>query len=305
MAKKNCKKDAENTQLVEGKGITAQDSCFLAYLDILGFKEKVKQMSVEALKKLVADFTDTFRKTVNSSRMVPGGNGRDVGIKIGPGMEFRMVSDSIYVWIKNDDDCMKQFDNMIHIVNALLATGFEKRLPLRGVVTFGELFSGNIKTPCNVPPDLLFRDNDSLYGKAIVEAYELESRIDWSGAIVTPNAWAKVVGTHKKLRGKRPSDMFNRFPYFLWYDVPFKKGKGKAIAYNWNYFSKIDLSEEKIHNAFVGKYGVVDDAVKVKHDETIRFFEYTKRVAELCDRGLKSALPVPDTSYALSDLSIN
>ena len=64
----------------------------------------------------------------------------------------------------------------------------------------------------------------------------------------------------------------------------------------------LDLSEEVIHEAFSVRGGVEEQSVRSKLNETIRFYEYAQRVAELCDFGLKKELPVPDSTYILSVL---
>jgi hypothetical protein len=283
-----------------------QNSCFFGYLDILGFKDIVKQTSFDQLKGIVKDFTVKCAESIDQSRCIGAA-------KIGSAIHAQIVSDSIYLWTVNDDR-LKQFDDLLRIVNAMLATGFQQDIPLRGVVTFGELFIGDVKIPEDIPLDFSF-DNGSVYGKALVEAYELESQMDWSGAILTPKAWAKVedeferwqeFGENVIMRSgniKSSADLFNHFPYLLWYDVPFKDGNRRnAIAFNWNYKPCPDLSEEKIRNAFTGRGGVIDDTVRVKLNETIRFFEKTRRVAELCGFGLMKELPVPDSNYVLATL---
>lgn len=287
--------------------LAVQNSCFFGYLDILGFKDIVKQNSFDQLKGIVRDFTVKCAESIDQSRSI----GTEK-VKMGSNIHARIVSDSIYLWTENDDR-LKQFDDLLHIVNAMLASGFQQDIPLRGVVTFGELFIGDIKIPEDIPLDFSF-DNGSVYGKALVEAYELESQMDWSGAILTPKAWAKVEGEFERWQEfgenvimrsgniKSPTDLFNHFPHLLWYEVPFKNGKKKAIAFNWNYKPSLELSSEIIHNAFAKRCGVVDNAVSTKLDETIRFYEYTQRVAELCDFGLKKGLPVPDSDYVLSTL---
>lgn len=284
-------------------------SCFFGYLDILGFKDIVKRNSFDQLKVIVKDFTVKCAEAIDRSRSIVG----NVKVKIGSGVHARIVSDSIYVWTENDDH-LKQFDDLLHIVNALIVSGFHQGLPLRGAVTFGELFLGDIKIPEDIPLDFSF-DTGSVYGRALVEAYGLESQMDWSGVLLTPRAWAKVEGEFE--RGKAlgecaimrsgniesATDLFNHFPYLLWYDVPFKGGNGRnAIAFNWNYKPNPELSEEKIRNAFTRRCDVVDDTVRVKLNETIRFYEYTQRVAELCDFGLKKGLPVPDHHYVFPDM---
>lgn len=287
----------------------ARNSCFFGYLDILGFKDIVKQNSFDRLNGIVEDFTVKCAEGIDRSRSV----GANMKIKLGSGIHARIVSDSIYVWTENDDR-LKQFDDLLRIVNVLLVNGFLQGLPLRGVVTFGELFLGNVKIPGEIPIDFHF-DNGSVYGRALVEAYELESQMDWSGVLLTPRAWAKVEGEFERGRKfgesavmrsgniKSANDLFNHFPHLLWYDVPFKDGNRRsAISFNWNYKPCIELSVEKIRKAFVRQRNVVDDAVKVKLNETIRFYEYTQRVAELCEFGLKKGLPVPDSDYVLATI---
>lgn len=283
-------------------GSDVPKSCFFAFLDILGFKSKVKQKTFEQLRKIVNDFTVGSKQAVDLSRTIVTNKGTVVCKIELSHIHVRIVSDSIYVWTE-DDECLKEFDNVLHIVNAMLASGIENGLPLRGVVTYGEVFIGR-DTGSDDSTDFTF-DNGSVYGKALVEAYEMESQMDWSGAILTPKAWAKVEGEFGKGFGtsiKCPEELFNHFPYLLWYGVPFKDGRKEAIAFNWNYKPSIDLSVEKINKAFTEGISIVNDTVQLKLRETVRFYEYTQRVAELYDFGSVKMLPVPDRSYVLSDL---
>ena len=283
-----------------------QESCFFAYLDILGFTKIVKENTYEQLKEIVDGFTVKCKETIDSSRTIKTNTGKEVA-KIAVDVNVRIVSDSIYIWAKGDESLL-QFDDMLHAVNALLAYGFERGLPLRGVVTYGELFSERAKVSSDNPRDFSFV-NDSLYGRALVEAHELESQMNWGGVILTPKAWAKVLGDFENkftMRSiKSPDDLFAHYPYLLWYDVPFKRNAKKAIAFNWNYKPETALSEEKIRKAFEGRHGVEDETVKKKLNETIRFYKYTQHVAELCNFGLKGKLPIPDPTYIFTDLQNN
>lgn len=298
-------------EIKEGRS-AVRHSCFFGYLDILGFKNIVRNNTYDRLKDIVDRFTVNCAKSIDCSRSIVTNTGNVVGrIKIASGVHARIVSDSIYVWTENDDR-LKQFDDLLHIVNAMIASGFQQGLPLRGVVTFGELFLGDVKIPEDIPLDFSF-DTGSVYGKALVEAYELESKIDWSGAVLTPRAWAKVESEFERCNEesaimrsvniKSPTDLFNRFPYLLWYDVPFKNGvRRRAIAFNWNYRPRAELSAEMIQKAFILRCDADDTAVKLKLKETVRFYEYSQRVNQLCGFGLKKTLPVPDLDYVLHDL---
>lgn len=296
-------------------GMASQRSCFFAYFDILGFKNLVKRTTFEQLKCIVDDFTVGFAKAVDESRSIKVNTGMvATRIKLGENIKVRIVSDSIYVWTENDDR-LKQFDDLLHIVNAMLVSGLEQGMPLRGVVTYGELFSGEVKMPEDTPIDFSFDNGSAVYGRALVEAYELEGQMDWSGAILTPKAWAKVVGEFERPEGagrimrtcsvKSAEDLFNHFPYLLWYDVPFKNGKRKAIAFNWNYRPRLAVSMEDIYMAFVERGSIDDAAVALKLLETSRFFEYTKPFVGPCGKDLVGAMPTPDPFYAMSDLQNN
>lgn len=325
MANKVRRSDAKKPRMCAEKRIASKDDvfngqrvCYFAYLDILGFKDVVKNTTYDQLKEIVDGFTSKCKEGIKSSRTINTNTG-SVLARIVLRVHVRIVSDSIYIWTKGPmgEESLKTFEDLLHCVNFLMAYGFERGMPLRGVVTYGELFSGTVPLNDNAPDDFTF-ENDSLYGRALVEAYELESRMAWSGVILTPKAWAKVIGDFEKqfsmYSGKSPEDLFKKYPYLLWYDVPFKGGARRAIALNWNYMpeiakikaeSKIDLSAETIHRAFTRRCVDVNADVKQKLRETIRFYEYTQRVAELCDFKSVKMLPTPDPSYVLSDLSGN
>ncbi len=141
--------------------------------------------------------------------------------------------------------------------------------------------------------------------------------MEWSGAILTPKAWETVVKEFKKSDGsgagtvmlaeniKRAEDLFNHYPYLIWYAVPFKKGRADVIAFNWNYKFKPAISEEKIYKAFTGRCDTDDAAVALKFWNTLRFYERIKPFAGPCDMERVKAMQVPDSDYASRDLLNN
>lgn len=287
--------------------------CFFAYLDILGFKNLVKQTStLEQLMDAVKRFVEESARTIDNSRGFQSNGDNVYGRSAVPFLSVRIVSDSVCVWTEpsEDDDCLKRFDVLLQVVMRMLAYGLNNGLPLRGVVTYGELFSGKIKPPVDIPVDFLF-DAYVLCGRALVEAYELEGQMEWSGAIVTPKAWAKVEKAFKEGRHmlswniKSATELFNHYPYLLWCYVPFKKGKKKAIVCNWNYRLKPAISGEKICKAFTERCNTDDATIALKFWNTLRFYERIKQFAEPCDMESVNAMPVPDSDYASRDLLNN
>ena len=131
-----------------------QNSCFFGCLDILGFKDIVKHNSFEQLKGIVERFTIECAKAADRSRSIDAGK-VNVRLKIESGVHVRIVSDSIYVWTEKEDH-LNQFDDLLQMVSAMMVSGFQVGLPLRGVVTFGQLFLGDISIPEDIPLDFAF-----------------------------------------------------------------------------------------------------------------------------------------------------
>ena len=281
---------------------TEQNLCFFALLDILGFKKRVKETTFDQLKEIVNGFIVGTARTVDVSRGIVTHTGQICSRGKLKSVSVRIVSDSICVWAnqsEEDDNCLRQFDSLLLIVKGMLEYGLSHDLPLRGAITFGELFSGDTRLPDDFPVDFSF-DANTLYGRAVVDANEVEATMNWSGAIVTPNAWAKVkkeFAEGHKMRAaniKRPEDLFNHFPYLVWWDVPYKEKRQKGIAINWNYYPYNAVSEDTIKRAFSGR-GSGDAEVSKKRDETILF--YKNAIAVQVEN-----LPVPDETYGQVDL---
>ena len=98
-----------------------RQSSQFGYLDILGFKNIVKQNSFTQLKNVVEGFTIECADAIDKSRRIG-----DIRIKLSEssvhgksGIHARIVSDSIYVWTENDDR-LKQFDDLLQMVNTLI-----------------------------------------------------------------------------------------------------------------------------------------------------------------------------------------
>ena len=56
----------------------SQESCFFAYLDILGFKNIVKQNTYKQLKEIVDGFTVKCKETIDSSRTIKTNTGKEL-----------------------------------------------------------------------------------------------------------------------------------------------------------------------------------------------------------------------------------
>ena len=129
------------------------EDCFLAYLDILGFKNRVKEAKsnfkevvslVEALKTM-SEFEARYEKNTRTGKVE---------------IRCSLFSDNIALMIKaNDDDLPHLFLIVRYLHDRLL----EQNLCLRGAIVRGKMYW----------PE---RGRNILLGPAIINAYELESK---------------------------------------------------------------------------------------------------------------------------------
>ena len=135
--------------------------------------------------------------------------------------------------------------------------------------------------------------------------------MDWSGCIVTSNAWKRVCEewNYVLMNDHDPNAYFWRYPCLVWYPIPFKERQQEGIVVNWNvgvfYDSKKKIDQNLVRNSFYA-YGkdLLADTKKV--DETLRFLDYTNQlqsscfgpsVAELQER--RKIIPVPSADYKI------
>lgn len=244
---------------------------FLVFMDILGFKQIVENNETGKLLEIIRTFFQEFDSAVDKSRTYNSSSGKPDKICLHQ-LNFRLMSDSILIWTKKNT--FSTFRNLLEATRELVAVGLENGFPLRGVLTYGDLIaSKHIK--CQ------FFSSDSIYGKALVEAYTLEKEMEWSGCIITPAAWEKCceIWSKSQTNTDDPNAFFYRFPYLIWYDIPFKDGKKKGIAINWNadsfWKNGKEIDRFLLENSFSKWNRNSVDESKRKKEETIKFFEYT------------------------------
>lgn len=134
------------------------DRCFVAFMDILGFKNKVIESheSEEILKMLFDSlnicgvFPSGGKKIVDSD-----GNRRNIDV------QSRFFSDSIVVFMKEDPKDIAQLFFMIRYLQDIL---WKKKICLRGAISIGDMYWPEGGRGITIGP-------------ALIEAYELESRL--------------------------------------------------------------------------------------------------------------------------------
>lgn|GEM_PF-6897049 len=234
----------------EESNIETYEDCFVAFLDILGFREIVGKNSHDELTHIY----DHFERSINSGierhkKEIPSVKLDDqyIGCTI--------VSDSIILWTKraNSDSFLK----MIGEVRSILIGGLMNGIPLRGDIARGSFSFKN---------GLL---GSTYFGKALTEAYSLETIQNWSGAIIQEGIFEDFVNENTI-----SARILREFPIMIEsYPVPLKGNQVKTLnAVNWP--TSLNRTIEEIREQF-SRNGKESSSrnVQTKIDNTVEFFE--------------------------------
>ncbi|MBV7533822.1 hypothetical protein [Chitinophaga sp. sic0106] len=156
---------------------------FIAYFDILGFKEFIDNND-----KAYVDhhFQHIFRESQTALA-----NGQLINARPGivvPNLAVSRIncmhiSDSIIFW--SNDDTEDSFTDLVNVCHQFYWRCMQASFPIRGCMVLGDMEF----TPSNLPGANGTRFyNSSMYGKGIVEAYLKGENQDWAGGYVDNSA---------------------------------------------------------------------------------------------------------------------
>jgi hypothetical protein len=186
----------------------------VAFLDFLGFRNFIENTPliklVEKYQRVISIADSLNRNLPNDKRptIFPNLKTND------PYCRKKVFSDSI-ILISNNDSLESSLMLLIYtwkIMRACLATN----MPLRGGIVFGEFF--------------MDEKQDIFLGKALTNAYELESKQNWIGISIDES----VEKRFNKIFTYQDIPLFQNV--FLKYDVPLKDGSAKQMrTINWRF----------------------------------------------------------------------
>lgn len=142
-------------------------SVFVAFLDILGFKDLVERNTHEQLEDIYSQFFTSVEENSELFGLLSQILKNDKGISTT--VQSVIISDSIVLW--TTDDTIDNFNMLVMAVRLLIIRSFGEGIPLRGAITRG---------PLSVSTDKSVR----IFGKALTRAYTLESQMELSGCII-------------------------------------------------------------------------------------------------------------------------
>ena len=125
--------------------------CYFMVVDILGFTEIIKNLGHDEQNQRIADWLELVETTR-----------AEAGVA-----EPQVISDTLFVM---EEDSVKGLARLLRFAQLLLERGLEKNFPLRGSIVHGDAAWGHLT-----------------YGKAVIEAHQMERSLDWIGVACEPN----------------------------------------------------------------------------------------------------------------------
>jgi len=228
-----------------------------ACVDILGYKNRTKALSLDELLKFHSNFitmTDILKY---------------FSIKIDP-PNFLNILDTLFVYPKNEHTTQLKVTSIIrYLANLLHHTisipNNREFVPLRGAISFGEIFVNTnyeINRSLTVPLVL---------GKAVIKGYEWETCQNWIGISIDPNSIEGLKSFDSRSFNKLEQDK-----YIIKWGVPMKNCKIKTIeTYAINFIDSLDWGMRRSLDVICQQEQSAEkEEVKEKYKNTREFIKY-------------------------------
>lgn len=166
---------------------------FVAYFDILGFKDYVFSNSTDEVHKMLVDL----------NKILP--NDKDEKIDESS-ILCTTFSDSIFIFTKSDS--IAEFRNFIQFIRRFMRNSIRRNIPLKASIAYGEI--------------VVYKDRKIFCGKPIVNAFLLQEDLQYMGIVVHHSVEDYIIRKEKYLSAKYKE-------YFKEIETPFKYGYRKHL----------------------------------------------------------------------------
>lgn len=247
---------------------------YIAFFDILGFKEIVLNNN---LKSLNQKFNNLFRETqisVSTGKTVSFGNGIIVPDLNKIKVNCIHISDSVIFWTQKQD--IKSFKNLIEVCKTFYQRSLQMEFPLRGAIVYGEMeFSpGIIKDG-----EQNFFGNFSFIGKGLVNAYLKAESLHLSACIVDQSTLDKI--------GEAQVYELIKNESLFYYNTPFNNGTSEyehlikpinGVFSELFFRNRAKTIKENFEKLMYGK--PMPQSVHEKMNNTIKLLEFFRNPPE-------------------------
>lgn len=185
---------------------------FIAFFDVLGFKEFIYNNELDEAKRLFNHLLRDSQTAISGEKYIQINSGMIVPDLKNQKVNCLHVSDSIIFWTNNNTE--EDFKDLVEVCYSFYWRSLQATFPLRGCLTYGEI---------DFNPSTIKNDNGidfynySLIGKGLVDAYLKSDNIEYAGCLLDELAIEKV-----------SDSLINDLIYdqkICMYKVPYKKGE--------------------------------------------------------------------------------
>jgi hypothetical protein len=259
------------------------ESKYLAFLDILGFKDLIQNNELdyvtELYEKIEPSILYSMAVASMGKRLDMQREGKEDILRIfgieETSLDSLVISDSIIIW--TEDDHPNSLFELISIVKHHLYLSMTFGVPLRGAITVGEL---SIKTGQHKETHRL-NSYTTILGKPLTNAFVLENKLNSSGCIIDD----KCIETFNQYyeseeKGKKPISIgfLEEINFIKKYLAPMKNGEVKEqYMVNWTHYLGPRLTEQIIRDSFsMHNKNCNDWSVEEKIRNTVQFLNDTE-----------------------------
>jgi hypothetical protein len=223
---------------------------FIAFIDILGFKDLVQRTEHEELKdkmlrilSIIKDFIERRNQEVN----------KDINKNFESDLiEYQIFSDSIFICTNTAE--YNHFTHFILLLKIITFTLLKETIAFKGCISFGKI---------------TFDENSNLiFGQPIIDAYTMQEELKYIGIVLDNNAENEIkrIGEIRKSRHENDAKNSNHAIdfNFKFTKTPFKSGK-------INHFNLILFREEDL-NLISKYYEKVSSIPRIYVDNTIEIY---------------------------------
>ena len=218
---------------------------FVAFLDIMGFKEMVFRNSPNKLYETLKSFRNAIYDIEKSARtsVKMASAGRIIEKTT---VKVIIFSDSI-ILVSNDDSA-ESANDILFSVSAILFKAAQQCIPMKGAIAYGNQTAA-------------FK-HSLHFGQPLIDAYELHNELLLYGAVLHNTMEKRLIelGMIEKCKG---ADIFE-------YPVPMKSGEIKHYLVSWDWF---DGKKEAVETV-LAFYNKVSGNPRKYVDNTLDFISW-------------------------------
>lgn len=232
---------------------------FVAFFDILGFKNVVENNTHEDLLELYNDSLPFSLELLDKyfpfiySTITPAAEQTAISIKA------FLISDSLI--LIQDEFTERGLTYIIAESQILLGSCLFDGIPLRGAISFGEVTMQATNW------------GTTIVGKALTNAYLLESKQNWSGGIIDGRCFEAVKQQGKQKLEDRLLAIRHPAPLMCRYDVPMKSGSYEShFVFDWTNYPQIKTHSDVLASFSKHNKDVDSAEVRLKIENTLKFY---------------------------------